>query len=86
MHCLLESVALLTMAIGILNPLIPSIVVVVAPRLISYKNQPQDCIVQRSTVRSYRTRAQARSISYMGFEVRRKEKKERGSPMYLCSM
>ena len=39
MHHLIESVALLTKSIGIVTPLILSIVVVVAPRLISYKKE-----------------------------------------------
>ena len=37
---LIESMALLTKVIGIITPLIPSIVVVVALRLILYRNQP----------------------------------------------
>ena len=37
MRCLIESVALLTKSIGIVTPLVLSIVVAVAPRLISYK-------------------------------------------------
>ena len=37
-HCQIESVALLTKLIGIITPLVLSIVVVVAPRLISYKH------------------------------------------------
>ena len=38
---------LLTKSIGIVTPLILSIVVVVAPRLISYTNQKRDNIVQQ---------------------------------------
>ena len=54
-HCLIESVALLTKSIGIVTPLILSIVVVVALRLISYKTWSRDCIVQESASRSYHT-------------------------------
>ena len=39
MHCRIESMALLTKLIGIVTPLVLSIVVVVAPRLISYSSQ-----------------------------------------------
>ena len=52
---LIESVALLTKSIGIVTPLILSIVVVVALRLISYKKEPQDHIVHGTVARSYHT-------------------------------
>ena len=55
---LIESMALLTKLIGIVTPLILSIVVVVAPRLISYrkdKNKPWDHIVHVELARSYHT-------------------------------
>ena len=66
---LIESVALLTKSIGIIAPLILSIVVVVALRLILYMRWPRDSIV---------CRFQTRSVLYMGFSVREKgrEKKE----------
>ena len=54
-HRLIESVALLTKPMGIVTPLILSIVVVVAPRLISYRHKPQDRIVQRLKPDPYRT-------------------------------
>ena len=47
--------ALLTKSIGIVTPLILSIVVVVALRLISYKKELPDHIVQVRAFRSYRT-------------------------------
>ena len=50
MHHLMESVALLTKEIKIVTPLVLSIVVCVAPRLISYMNS------QNRVVRSYHTR------------------------------
>ena len=81
----MESVAVLTKEIGILTPLVLSIVVWVAPRLISYKqdrNQPQDRIIHVKTVRSYRTREEHQIILYMGFGVGNKKRK-RCSPMYL---
>ena len=46
LYRLIESVALLTKLMGIITPQILSIVVVVAPRLISYRYRPQDHIVQ----------------------------------------
>ena len=55
---LIEFVALLTKSIGIVTPLILSIVVVVALRLILYrkdKNEPRDHIVHVEQPRSYRT-------------------------------
>ena len=45
MHHLIESVALLTKSIGIVTPPILSIIVLVAPRLISYRKQPLDSII-----------------------------------------
>ena len=66
---LIESVVLLTKSIGIVTPQILSVVVVVAPRLISYKskppdciarNKPQDLIVHEQAIRSYRTWASMR--------------------------
>ena len=47
MLCLIESVVLLTKLMGIVTPLILSIVVAVAQRLILYTTQTQDRIVQR---------------------------------------
>ena len=47
--------ALLTKSIGIITPLILSIIVVVAPRLISYSNKSLDRIVQETKARSYCT-------------------------------
>ena len=61
---LIESVVLLTKLIVDLNPLVLSIIVCVALRLISYKNAlldriaqdiPPDCIVQKSIARLYCT-------------------------------
>ena len=49
---LIESVALLTKPIGIVTPLVLSIVVVVALRLTSYRSWPQDSIVQETQNRS----------------------------------
>ena len=51
----MESVALLTKSIGIVTPLVLSIVVVVAPRLISYS---------RNKTRSYRIENQDEIVSY----------------------
>ena len=65
--CQIESVALLTKLIGIITPLVLSIVVVVAPRLISYNSQSLDCIVHQINTRSYRTENQGKILSYMGF-------------------
>ena len=59
---LIESVVLLTKSIGIITPLILSIVVVVALRLILYTSQPQDCIVQDSVSDPYRTWALVKGI------------------------
>ena len=73
---LMESVALLTKSIGIVTPLVLSIIVVVALRLISYRSRPQDHIVQES---------QTRFVSYMGFGVRKRKTEEKGSPMRLRS-
>ena len=61
---LIESVALLTKSIGIVTPLILSIIVVVALRLISYMKQPRDHIVHRLL---------NRSLLYMGFVMRGRE-------------
>ena len=52
---LLESVALLTKSIGIWTPLILSIVVAVAQRLISYTKEPRDRIIHEPEARSYCT-------------------------------
>ena len=52
---LIESVALLTKSIGIVTPLILSIIVVVALRLISYKKELPDHIVQVRAFRLYHT-------------------------------
>ena len=66
---LLESVALLTKSTGIWTPLILSIVVAVAPRLISYRKEPRDHIVQERPGRLYRTQTKLEIVSYMGFGV-----------------
>ena len=66
-HCLIESVALLTKLMGIVTPLVLSIVVVVAPRLISYRHKPQDCIIHEFQLDPYCTGLQ-------GWE--RRERKE----------
>ena len=55
MCCLIESVVLLTKQIGIVTPLILSIVVCVALRLISYRRELPDCIVQVIESDSYCT-------------------------------
>ena len=81
----MESVALMTKAIGIVTPLIPSIIVVVAQRLILYRNKPQDCIVQGNRPDSYHTWKPTRSVLYMGFGVRKRRKRKRGSPTCLCN-
>ena len=82
---LIESVALLTKVIGIVTPLILSIVVVVALRLISYRSQLQDHIVQRLAARSYRTRDSDQICIIHGLRCKEEKKKERGSPTCLCS-
>ena len=56
MHHLIESVALLTKSIGIVTPLMLSIIVVVAQRLISYKKDPQIISYMGEVCRSYCTR------------------------------
>ena len=76
MRRLIESVALLTKSIGIVTPLILSIVVVVAPRLISYKSWSEDHIVHQSVSRSYCTWASVKGG--------KRAKRKRGSLMYLC--
>ena len=63
----MESVVLLTKLIGILTPLVQSIVVCVALRLISYKK------LRKGATRSYCTQEARRNrqiISYMGYGVR----------------
>ena len=67
MRCLIESVALLTKLMGIVTPLVLSIVVVVAPRLILYRHKPQDRIIHEFQLDPYRTGLQ-------GWE--RRERKE----------
>ena len=79
-RCLIESVVLLTKSIGIWTPLVLSIVVVVALRLISYKarrKEPSDRIVQEPPARSRQI------VSYMGYGVRNEKKRKRGSPTCL---
>ena len=49
-HCLIESVVLLTKQIGIITPLILSIVVSVALRLILYKEQHQIVLYKRTAL------------------------------------
>ena len=88
MLCLIESVVLLTKLMGIVTPLILSIVVAVAQRLILYTTQTQDRIVQRDrrdehkivsynlpVTRLYRTWASMRGLG----------KRKRGSPTHLRS-
>ena len=75
MLCLIESVALLTKSIGIVTPLILSIVVVVVLRLISYMKRPRDHIVHRLP---------NRSVSYMGFVMRGREKKRKEAVQCIC--
>ena len=85
---LIESVALLTKSIGILTPLVLSIVVVVAPRLISYKNayarsyrtQDNRC---RHEIESYRTRLP--DCIVQGFGDGEEGKRKEGSPTCLRS-
>ena len=75
---LIESVVLLTKSIGIITPLILSIVVMVALRWISYKGQPWDCIVHGF---------QTRSVSYMGFGVgKRKKGRKKEAVWCICIM
>ena len=71
MRRLIESVALLTKSIGIVTPLMLSIIVAVAPRLISYREGPRDHIVHETVARSYCTRNSCQIVSYMGFGVRK---------------
>ena len=91
MRCLIESVALLTKLMGIVTPLVLSIVVVVALRLISYtehhksdirlyrtmKVQPKNEIILYHTevTRLYRTWGQDQIVSYMGFDGGKGKKK-----------
>ena len=82
--CWIESVALMTKAIGIVTLLIPSIIVVVAPRLISYRNKLWDHIIQEQVARSYRTRTQTRSILYMGFSGRKRREMEKEAVQCVC--
>ena len=79
---------------GIVTPLILSIVVCVALRLISYTRTHPDCIVDENKTRSYRTRDKTRSyrtreqdqiLSYMGFNEGKGKKSKRGSPTCLRS-
>ena len=65
---------LLTKQIGIVTPLILSIVVCVALRLISYRRELPDCIIQVIESDSYCTGYRVRFVLYMGFGVRGKEK------------
>ena len=43
--------------------------------MISYKNDPQDHIVQRRAARLYRTQTRLKIVSYMGFDVGGSEKR-----------
>ena len=79
MHCLIESVALLTKLIGIVTPLILSIVVVVAPRWISYKTQSQDCIIQESPQDHIAQESASRSYRTWALVVGRRRTKTRQS-------
>ena len=72
---LIESMALLTKLIGIVTPLILSIVVCVALRLISYMEGPTARIVPRELARLYHTTKDHKIISYKGFSVRNRERK-----------
>ena len=82
----MESVALLTKPIGIVTPLVLSIVVVVAPRLISYKVIEARSYRTRNgrhkhEIVSYRTRSLDRIVQ--GFGERKGGGRNEGSPMRL---
>ena len=64
--------ALLTKPMGIVTPLVLSIVVVVAPRLILYRDKPQDHIVQGFRDRKKKKGKEAVQCSCMICEVRSK--------------
>ena len=68
---------------GIVTPLILSIVVCVALRLILYTRTHPDRIVHVSQVRSYRTREQDQIVSYMGFDEG-KGKKVNEAVQHVC--
>ena len=82
---LTESVALLTKQIGISTPLVLSIVVCVARRLISYREEPLACIILKKIARSYCTRENCQIVSYMGFGVR-KERKGNEAVQCICEV
>ena len=85
MHRLIESVALLTKSIGIITPLILSVIVVVAPRLISYIRtiQASHQIISYKEETSMGTRLYriVHGLWWMGGIGKRKE----SSPMSLRS-
>ena len=58
----------------IITPLIPSVVVSVAPRLISYKRMMSDRIVHGNKARLYHTREWDQIVSYMGFNEGKRRK------------
>ena len=70
---------------GIVTPLILSIVVYVALRLLSYTIMHPDRIVHGNQVRSYRTWKLSQIVSYMGFDEGKGIKSKRGSPTCLRS-
>jgi hypothetical protein len=75
-------VVLMTKLMGIVTPLVLRLVVIVAPRLISYKTHP---------VRLYRTQVTIKIISYseilivksMRLQWREEKTEKQGSPTYL---
>ena len=85
MHHLMESMALLTKSIGIITPLILSIIVCVALRLISYMEEPTARIIPRELARLYRTTKDHKIVLYKGFGVRNRGKEKGSSPTYLHS-
>ena len=68
---------------GIVTPLILSIVVCMALRLILYTRMQSDQIVHRKRTRLYRTREQDQIVSYKGFDEGRRKERKGGSPMCL---
>ena len=82
----MESVVLLTKSIGSVTPPVPSIVVVVAPRLISYRTaetrsyRTHDSRHQHEIV-SYRTKSLDRIVQ--GFSDGKRRRNKWGSPTYL---
>ena len=73
----MESVALLTKSIGIVTPQVLSIVVIVAPRLISYR------IIEARSYRTHDGRYQHEIVSYRASVMGREEEENEGSPTCL---